>query len=145
MGLASAHVLPQLASLCQFSQVHGSDKKLQHTTRSVFVSLYGVPTNAAQLGNVNMCVVSKESITRPFTCILSPVSASGKYFLIKSALAFHLCPLQEDDPSHVYPSKTPPHTTDFPKNPQVSTSISYVENSLFRSVNHFSLGCFLDI
>ncbi|KRY04322.1 hypothetical protein T03_3000 [Trichinella britovi] len=28
-------------------------------------------------------------------------------FLHESALAFHLCPLQENTPSHVCPSKTP--------------------------------------
>ena len=43
-------------------------------------------------------------------------------FLHESAVAFHLCPLQETSPSRVYRSKTPSDTTDFPKNPEVSTS-----------------------
>lgn len=67
-GLGSAPVLPQdlhlwqLALLCQSAWVFGNRKKLQHLTRRFFwcISLYGVPTNAAQLHNVrrtNSCLL----------------------------------------------------------------------------------------
>jgi hypothetical protein len=46
----------------------------------------------------------------------------SQMFLHESALIFHPCPLQENTPSDVYPSKTPSSITEFPKNPQVSTS-----------------------
>ena len=82
MGLTSPRVLPQhvclsqLISLCQSVQVHGSSKKLQHTTRSFLVhfSLWS-PDKCSSTTQCKadqyMCVVSKESfITCPFTCLL---------------------------------------------------------------------------
>ena len=52
-----------------------------------------------------------------FTCV-----SFSEMFLHDSALAFHLCALQEDTPSCVCPRKRPSNTADFPKNLQVPTS-----------------------
>jgi hypothetical protein len=51
-----------------------------------------------------------------FVCI-------SKTFLQDCALAFDLFPHQENTPSPVCLSKTPSTSTDFPKNPYVSTSV----------------------
>jgi hypothetical protein len=130
--LQTSHVLPQymclsqLTSICQSAQVHGSGNELQHTTRSFLVCF--------SLWNLNKCsttqckadqymrVVSKGPLhhvsfhvfalaASPFTCV-----CFSEMFLHKSALVLHLCPFQENAPSHVCPSKTPSNTTDFPKN-----------------------------
>jgi hypothetical protein len=81
-----------------------------------------------------LLLLAKNPLSRVLSCAcfsrtsLSVVSASVKTFLRESALAFHLYPLQENTLSHFCPSKTPFNTTDFPKNPKVSTSEAHLSN-----------------
>ena len=53
----------------------------------------------------------------------------SQMFIHESALAFHLCPLQQNIPSRVCPSKTPSNTTDFAKKPKFALQrcVSYME------------------
>jgi hypothetical protein len=92
MGLASSHVLTQhsslcqLTSLCQSAQVHGSSKKLQHTTRSFWcISLCGVPTKGAKLHNVRWTNTCMSLTKNPPLC--APSCACF------NRTSFHLCPL----------------------------------------------------
>ena len=82
-----------------------------------FVSLYGGPTNAAQLCNerqTNTCVLL---VKTPSSRVLSHACFSRTSFhlcLLQPnipALAFHLCPLQGNAPSRVLPQQnTTRHT-----------------------------------
>ena len=71
--------------------------------------------------NINKYVSGKNfSVWRPAS-LNNPknhaVMFITKEFMQYPALAFHLCPLQENTPSRVYPSKALSNTTDSPKNP----------------------------
>ena len=109
-------VLPQLLSLyqsgllCQSTWLQGSGKKPSTHQQNYFwcISLYGVPTNGAQLPNVrwsNACI-----------SLLKNTSSHVFSHSCFSRTSFHLYLLQENMPSHVWPSKTPSNTTDLPKN-----------------------------
>jgi hypothetical protein len=121
---ASAQVLPQhvhlsqLTSLRQSAWVHWSDKKLQHTTRRFFflyISLYRVPTNAAQLHHVrqtNPCVLlAKTPSSRVHSRACFCRTSSLLRLLQRNVPSevcislWHLCPLEWNTP--VCPSKTP--------------------------------------
>ena len=113
-------------SCIQSAQVYRGSKKLQHTTRSFLVcfSLWS-PDNAAQQHSVrqtNTCVLLAKNPSCVLSCVClaeHPLSCVcfSEMFLHESALAFHLCPLQENTPSHVCPSKAPSDTADSAQNP----------------------------
>jgi hypothetical protein len=99
--------LSQLTSLCQSAQVHGGCKKLQHTTRFFWcVSLYGVPTNGAQLHNVRWTDTCMSLAKNPSSSVLSRVCFSRTSSL--------LCLLQWNVPSRVCLSLLPVSTSGKP-------------------------------
>lgn len=112
-GIQSAHVL-------------GSINKLQHTIRMFWcVSLYGAPTNAAQLHNVRQTNVSVSVAKNPSSRVLShacltehPLSCVcfSEMVLQESALAFHTCIHFKETILPVF-APAQHHPTDFPKNP----------------------------
>jgi hypothetical protein len=73
------------------------------------ISLYGVLTNGVQLCSVRQINIWVSLAKNPSSRVLSCACFSR--------ISLHLCPLQENTPSGVCPSKTPSNTTDFPKNP----------------------------
>jgi hypothetical protein len=93
-GVFPQHMsLFQLTSLCQSARVCRSSKKLQHTTRSIWcISLYGVPTNGAQLHNVRWA--STPYLYKVYF-IVCPLHACF------SKTSFLLCLLQGNSPSRV--------------------------------------------
>jgi hypothetical protein len=107
-------------STCIFLSWHHSANQPKSTeaARSCNISLevfwcilYGGPTNAAQLCNVRQTNTWVSLTKNPSSRVLSCACFSKTSFLLcllhKSALVFHLCPFQENIPSHVCPSKTP--------------------------------------
>jgi hypothetical protein len=92
--------LSQLTLFCQSAQVTEVARNCS-TPPEVFwcVSLYGVPINGAQLHNVRQTSACVSLATNPSSRVLSRACFSRT--------SFHLCPLQLNVPSRVYPSKTP--------------------------------------
>ena len=100
-----------------------------------YVSLYGVLTKAAQLHNVRQTNACVSLAKNPSSHVLSHACFSRTSSLLcllqqnrsfKSLLSLsHLCPLKQNVPSCVCLSKTPSDPTDFPKNPQISASVTF--------------------
>jgi hypothetical protein len=107
-----------------------AERSCRNLTRRFWcISLYGVMTNWAQHHNVSWTNTCVPLAKNRLVCILSHACFSKT--------SFHLCLLQENTPSCVCPSKIPSDTTDFPKNPEVSTSVAW---PLVFSLCKFCLG-----
>ena len=85
------------------------------------VSLYGVPTNAAQLCSVRGTNIGRLLTENSSSHVLSLTCFSKTPFLL-CLLSAGL--LQRNVPSPMCSDKIPSDTTDFPKNPYVSTSMT---------------------
>ena len=115
-------VLPQHLSCLSTCLIwtHESDLAKPQKSVSAYITdfwcifLYGVLIKVAQLCSVrwtNTCEsLAKNSISR----VLLHACFSRTSFHL--CLLNHLCSLQENTPSRVFPSTIPPNTPDFPKN-----------------------------
>ena len=113
--------LSQLTSANQPESLEAT--RVGSTLPEVFccVSFYAVPINGAQLCSIRWTNACVSLAKNPLSCVLS-CPCFRAMSLHESALAFHLCPLQENTPLCICSSKTPSNSTDFSKNPKVSTS-----------------------
>jgi hypothetical protein len=97
MGLASAHASASADITLPISQSPGSDKKLEHTTRSFFGAFLSMESWNTEL-----------NVRQTNTCSLlpkSPSSVLSRAFF--SRTSFHLCLLQLSVSSCVCPGQTP--------------------------------------
>ena len=125
--------LSQLTSLCQSPDSTEAARSRRNLTRSFSVcfSLWSPDKWTSRMQcKANQCVCVCVCL-----CVSVCVCARARVSLAtnpSSPILSHACfsrtssllyPLQENTPSHVCPSKTPSDTTDFPKKPEISTSL----------------------
>jgi hypothetical protein len=117
--------LSQLTSLCQTESSEVARNCSTPPEGFWSISLYGVPTNAAQLHNIRQTNTRVSLAKNPSSSVLSHACLSRTSFLpcllqlnVPSWICLSLLPVSTSakHSSHVCSSKTPSNTTGFPKN-----------------------------